>query len=542
MASKYIDWDELLLTADPKKKEIEVSFKKIDGSGVLFKGNTEPGTPGGATEDPDDEGSCKNEVEIVSNDVFLLEDYSEHYIYIALRTAPIEYMEIDLLFTDGTIEWPDYQYQAVTVQLWPENFIINGNGPSYISFLLLELGDIDILLDEEGEVMDANYFAQITAVRGFTEEEDQTPCFNAEPISIDFAGEAIQQPPFPGGGGPVPPQYTPTNPNPCESGIDCESSANLVVNSGSRAGVFGLYPSSKINQFITTPLITPFQKIQQIQKGDGDLSGWSRLGNFEGYAGSNLNLKNYMLDENISICGEDVDIVTGFPQDIFVTSEYLSGGCESIYPYNQEDEVKFTQKAIFVVFMQPATSVGATTWISQTSVLTIKAAYTPETPWTTVGGGSTVNMAVVGNGAGQPHTIESGGVAVGTYDFNAPGANILTIGYETTIQADWKVNQEDYLERYMNTSGGGVITLKGKGANETLMASAFSSARYEQGGLYPYYGTVTLSEGSGISRGVARYNPGGTILSGGHGGEDIFLAVQKSVSTYDAPSYCQRIP
>lgn len=63
MASKSIDWDELLLTNDPKKKEIEVSFKKIDGDGYISFGD-EPGTPGGVEEgadgsqdpDKDDEG------------------------------------------------------------------------------------------------------------------------------------------------------------------------------------------------------------------------------------------------------------------------------------------------------------------------------------------------------------------------------------------------------------------------------------------------------------------------------------------------------
>ena len=58
MASKSIDWDELLLTNDPKKKEIEVSFKKVDGDGFIVSKGKEPGTPAGAEEDPngDDNG------------------------------------------------------------------------------------------------------------------------------------------------------------------------------------------------------------------------------------------------------------------------------------------------------------------------------------------------------------------------------------------------------------------------------------------------------------------------------------------------------
>lgn len=54
MASKSIDWDELLLTNDPKKKEIEVSFKKIDGDGFLLSYGDPPGTPP-VTEGPDGE-------------------------------------------------------------------------------------------------------------------------------------------------------------------------------------------------------------------------------------------------------------------------------------------------------------------------------------------------------------------------------------------------------------------------------------------------------------------------------------------------------
>jgi len=53
MASKSIDWDELLLTADPKKKEIEVSFNKIDDEGYLVSKGNEAGTPGGVVEGQD---------------------------------------------------------------------------------------------------------------------------------------------------------------------------------------------------------------------------------------------------------------------------------------------------------------------------------------------------------------------------------------------------------------------------------------------------------------------------------------------------------
>ena len=58
MTDAIIDWDEILLVNNPDSKELEVSFKKIDGDGFLISGGSEPGTPGGAN-DPtaiDDEG------------------------------------------------------------------------------------------------------------------------------------------------------------------------------------------------------------------------------------------------------------------------------------------------------------------------------------------------------------------------------------------------------------------------------------------------------------------------------------------------------
>lgn len=56
-------WDEVLLTNNPDSKELEVSFKKIDGDGFLTSAGEEPGTPGGIVSDDggdsppvDDEG------------------------------------------------------------------------------------------------------------------------------------------------------------------------------------------------------------------------------------------------------------------------------------------------------------------------------------------------------------------------------------------------------------------------------------------------------------------------------------------------------
>lgn len=51
MADLY--WDEVLLTNNPDSKELEVSFKKIDGDGFLLSQGDEPGTNGGVTESDD---------------------------------------------------------------------------------------------------------------------------------------------------------------------------------------------------------------------------------------------------------------------------------------------------------------------------------------------------------------------------------------------------------------------------------------------------------------------------------------------------------
>ena len=46
-------WDEVLLTNNPDSKELEVSFKKIDGDGFITSAGEEPGTPGGTIEGSD---------------------------------------------------------------------------------------------------------------------------------------------------------------------------------------------------------------------------------------------------------------------------------------------------------------------------------------------------------------------------------------------------------------------------------------------------------------------------------------------------------
>ena len=70
-------WDEVLLTNNPDSKELEVSFKKIDGDGYLLSAGEEPGTPGGVIQgtdgaqspELDDEGDFETIVPPIDGDV-----------------------------------------------------------------------------------------------------------------------------------------------------------------------------------------------------------------------------------------------------------------------------------------------------------------------------------------------------------------------------------------------------------------------------------------------------------------------------------------
>ena len=411
-------WDEVLLTNNPDSKELEVSFKKIDGDGFITSAGGEPGTPGGATEDPQ--------------------------------------------------------------------------------------GD-DNLGDSDGDGV------------------------------ADGGNEGDQ----PGGtGGGIPPVYDDDTPNPCEPGIDCTASANLIVNSGSRAGVFGLYPASKANQQITTPLATSFGTIHQIQQGDGSLSGWSR--GSAAFASVNTGLKNYLLSDSVSICGEDVDIVTGFPVGVYVTSEFLSGGAKEVYPYNRQDDFSFKQTANFVVYTDPSSVLGQSTSVTQSSNVTIRAAFSETTPNTTVSANSSASVQFVGTGAGNPHNIVCNGVVIGAYDFTVPQAKIVSVAYATQIEANWDTTSEDSQDHFFRSTGRGIITVGGTGGGAS--GGTTTTSEFTGPSVYPFYGTFRTDEASGLSRGVCTYTPSGVILSGGANGDDIELAVKRSVSTYQTPDYCSRIP
>ena len=406
-------WDEVLLTNNPDSKELEVSFKKIDGDGFLTSAGGQPGAPGGIEEDP-------------SGDNNGLDD-------------------------DG-------------------DGVNNG-------------------VDNDGD--------------GEVDENNNTPTDTVPPA--------------------VPPPE-------CEPGIDCSGFTSLVVNSGSRAGVFGLYDSAKQ---ISQPIVTSLGTIYALEKGDGELSGWAKL-NSGAYSARSASLEAYLLDQDESVCAPSAELYSGFPPDIFVASEFISGGCE-IVPLNREDSVSYKHHAEFVVFLDPITTVGQYTTSSFTSTLTATAGYSAETQYTTISHSGTTSVSFVGQGAGNPHNVVVNGAVVGSYDFNVPGAKLMSVSLLGELSAEWKTDHDESSDDYLDMKAQGIVICAGTGGGAS--GGTNKTTRYQGG--YPYYGT---SDGNGFSRGVPRYNPAGVILSGGAGGDDIFLAVQKTVSTYQTPDYCARIP
>lgn len=210
MANDDFDWDEVLVTNRPYTKEVEVSFKREDGEGFLSESEL-PGTPPGATEDA---SGCTNKVALVSDDTFSYQSSYPHWVWLTFTSVPAEYIEVDLAFTDGTdmtFAGDAYTSQALTVEINPGTFQSDGSGIIGKKVPLIT-GD---LADEiAGGASSGNYFGEIVAVRGLS-KGDNTPCFTAGPVSIDFGTENIQDPPPPSSGGPIPPTD-----NPCES-FDC---------------------------------------------------------------------------------------------------------------------------------------------------------------------------------------------------------------------------------------------------------------------------------------------------------------------------------
>jgi hypothetical protein len=221
MASKSIDWDEVLVTKKPQQTEIEVSFKKADGDGFLGFGD-EPGTPSGTTED---EFGCKNRIGLVSDDVWPLQNNQPHWVWITLNSIPTEEYTVTLTFTDGTLLRASghYNYTTQDVLISPGSWEANEEGVTGIKWPLI-LGNVQDLLDVGTDT--GNYNVAITAVDGVAVE-----CWDGAQVSLDFAPTAVENPPVDTetGGETVPPTLTPQD---CLPGNDCSARFDRVEASG----------------------------------------------------------------------------------------------------------------------------------------------------------------------------------------------------------------------------------------------------------------------------------------------------------------------
>ena len=171
MGSKSIDWDEVLLTKDPKKKEIEVSFKKIDADGNLISFGDEPGTPPGTGEQ-----NCSNFISsTIHTESYLWQDSQPFQFYVTL-TQPLLYdLTIGLIYSfpgdEAAVEAPSsvvmpagqkfvqvngaLSADATTLVPFPIDinidYSIDGNDPCLGDFGLVkfdESGNTEIVLEE----------------------------------------------------------------------------------------------------------------------------------------------------------------------------------------------------------------------------------------------------------------------------------------------------------------------------------------------------------------------------------------------------------
>lgn len=199
------NWDEVLITNNPESKEIEVSFKRIDGDGFFG------GTPGGAVEDGN---GCVNAIGLVSDDAWLLQTGEPHWVWITLRSIPTEEYTVALTFTDGTLLSPEYTTQTLEVLISPGSWEPNEEGVTGIK-VPLTLGDVSRLTDVGTDT--ASYGVSITAVDGIA-----TDCWQADPVTLNFSPTTTEAPPEDegGDGDPVDPDEPPCEPHNCTAYSD----------------------------------------------------------------------------------------------------------------------------------------------------------------------------------------------------------------------------------------------------------------------------------------------------------------------------------
>jgi len=195
MASKSIDWDEVLVTKDPKKKEVAVSFKAIDG----FK--PEVISPGSL---------C---VTLASPETFTHITGSAHWVWAKLDSVPDRYVKVRLDFDagNGIGEPTTPQY----VEWFP--------GDDQLKQVALSAGEADDLLNS------SNYRATAT-VEGSSCPVGQT--------TVDFAKDVIPPEPDPD---PIPDEDTGGEPipgdNPECGGNSCATISDTYLSLVSGGGV-----------------------------------------------------------------------------------------------------------------------------------------------------------------------------------------------------------------------------------------------------------------------------------------------------------------
>jgi hypothetical protein len=248
-----------------------------------------------------------------------------------------------------------------------------------------------------------------------------------------------------------------------------------------------------------------------------------------------------MLSDNVSICGEDVDVLTGFRSNCFVTNEWLSGGAAGSEAFSSTGEGSFQQMANFVTYTQPP---GSTIQGDITTTMTVgRSIDGGNTQW------DTSNIQVIPYiqfvpRTGLPHLVNAGPnlLTVGEYDFSLPGAQILTWEFFSESSVEWDTTDtENSSNNFLRFSAASYVKLTGAGTvGELIGWSVKSSVVAPNSGST--YRILPSSSASGFNRGVAKFDPVGTIISAGTGGDDISLAVKRSVSTYQTPEFCSRIP
>ena len=283
MASKSIDWDEVLVTKDPKKKEVAVSFKAIDG----FK--PEVISPGSL---------C---VTIASPETFTHITGSAHWVWAKLDSVPDRYVKVRLDFDQGNgIGEPTTpQY----VEWFP--------GDDQLKQVALSAGVADDLLNS------SNYRATAT-VEGSSCPVGQT--------TVDFQKDVIPPDPDPDpipdedtGGGPLP------GDNPECGGTDCNLAAVWLADNGYQFHIDGTAGYGEANPAWvwngeTVGSSSGDQEVFEVTGAHGTATGWKFYDPStadEPWAALDNDTLQYLTDNFCEIPAK----LPGFPGPLILTTE-----------------------------------------------------------------------------------------------------------------------------------------------------------------------------------------------------------------------------